>query len=337
MKLKTILNYRNFWMGIAMMAIVWYHFKINLPIGPLRHLKNIGFGGVDICLFASGIGCYYSLSNDGDVARFFKKRFLRLMPEYWVFIIFWIIFRLICDPIPLWAALGNFLGLQHLLFGKLHFNWYISGIIIIYLLTPLLFKLVNLGKNAVTQISILVGVFIATLILLGSETYMIIASRLPVFYVGLIFGRYCREDREIKFLHIVLLVIATVLGLGISLVVAVRFESLIWEYGLAWYPFLLVSPGACMLMSLAAREMERFAVGRLVVRTISKLGDYSFEIYLIHLGIFDVLMYAISSNGLYAGNLTWVLALLVTAVLCVILRRAAIPVEMLLSRMLKMK
>lgn len=332
MKLKELLKYRNFWLGFAMLAIVWYHFKLDLPIGAFRRFKDIGFGGVDICLFASGIGCYFSLKNDGNLARFFKKRFFRLMPTYWVFIVFWIAFRLICDPIPAWAAIGNFLGIQYLSTFGMQFNWYISGIIVFYLLSPLLIKLVDMGHGVLARAAAFVSVLAVTLLFWGSDTYIIIAARLPVFYLGLLFGKLCREEWEIKLWQIFALAAAAAVGLLLSLVVVSRFESLAWVYGLGWYPFVLVAPGACVLLSLLAMALERVAVGRAVLKGVNKLGEYSFELYLVHLGLFDVIMYAINHQLIPGGNLTWIVALFVTAVLCFLLRRGAARVERLLRK-----
>lgn len=332
MKLKELSKYRNFWLGCAMIAIVWYHFKLDLPIGPLRRFKDIGYGGVDICLLASGIGCYFSLKNDGNLAHFFKKRFFRLMPTYWVFILCWIAFRLICDPIPLWAALGNFLGIQYLSTMGMQFNWYISGIIVFYLLSPLLIKLVDMGKSLWLQLALTALVFLATRLFWGNDTYIIIASRLPVFYLGMVFGRLCMEDREIKALNIGLLAALSVAGLLMALIIVSRFEALAWSMGLGWYPFLLVAPGACIILTLLARLLERVNVGRAVLRAVNKLGDYSFELYLVHLGLFDVIMYAINQHDFPGGNLTWIAALFVTAALCFLLRRAARKLEKVLRR-----
>ena len=43
-------------------------------ISPSEHSKNARIWGVDIFLFASGIGCLYSLKKDDNCSRFIKRR-----------------------------------------------------------------------------------------------------------------------------------------------------------------------------------------------------------------------------------------------------------------------
>ena len=55
MSFKDIIKYRNIWMGLAILWTIFYHAEI-WPAGDfLTWIKTIGYGGVDIFLFASGI------------------------------------------------------------------------------------------------------------------------------------------------------------------------------------------------------------------------------------------------------------------------------------------
>ena len=84
---KDLLRFRNVWLGIAMIWIVLFHIPIEWPIKVLDFIINLGYAGVDICLFASGIGCYYSLTSNSDVGVFIKRRLNRIMPMYLIFIV----------------------------------------------------------------------------------------------------------------------------------------------------------------------------------------------------------------------------------------------------------
>ena len=66
MALNETFRFRNQWLGIAMVWIMWYHSGFSGNIRVFHYLKSIGYGGVDICLFASGIGCYFSLEKDSS-------------------------------------------------------------------------------------------------------------------------------------------------------------------------------------------------------------------------------------------------------------------------------
>mgnify|MGYP003307083029 FL=1 len=74
MSCRTIIKYRSVWMGAAMLWIVFFHIPMELPTAGLRLFRQLGYGGVDLCLFASGVGCFYSLSKDPDAGRFLGRR-----------------------------------------------------------------------------------------------------------------------------------------------------------------------------------------------------------------------------------------------------------------------
>ena len=80
-------------MGIAMIWIVAYHSGIDLYNPILIYVKEIGYGGVDIFLFAAGLGNYYSYLKDYSPLDFLKRRIVRLAPVYFPFILVWIIVK----------------------------------------------------------------------------------------------------------------------------------------------------------------------------------------------------------------------------------------------------
>ena len=55
MKTSDILKYRSAWLGFAMLWIVWCHWGVYPGFYPIAFLKNMGYGGVDICLLASAM------------------------------------------------------------------------------------------------------------------------------------------------------------------------------------------------------------------------------------------------------------------------------------------
>ena len=63
MKTNIFEKYRDTWVGIAMLWIVFFHLDIDIGNKVLSLIKLFGYGGVDICLFCSGIGCYNSLKK----------------------------------------------------------------------------------------------------------------------------------------------------------------------------------------------------------------------------------------------------------------------------------
>ena len=122
MELKRIFKHRNFWVGVAMVWIVFFHSAVMVSWVPLNVFKDLGYAGVDICLFASGIGCYYSLEKDPDILRFLKRRATRLAPVYYCFIIPWLIYKVRSPPVPRLGDSRQSSGYPVLLFLGLPFQ-----------------------------------------------------------------------------------------------------------------------------------------------------------------------------------------------------------------------
>src|SRR5574344_1539362 len=81
--LSDISRYRKPLMGMAILFVMLFHI-------PMHHwclmypVSNIGNYGVDIFLFLSGIGLWYSWENNNSLKRFFHRRFWRVYPEYFI-------------------------------------------------------------------------------------------------------------------------------------------------------------------------------------------------------------------------------------------------------------
>lgn len=79
---KSLSKYRGFLMGFAILWVMYFHIplKFATEIGWFTH--RIGFYGVDIFLFLSGLGVYFSLMKRPNVLRFYKARLVRILPAY---------------------------------------------------------------------------------------------------------------------------------------------------------------------------------------------------------------------------------------------------------------
>lgn len=95
MTVKKMIKYREIWMGIAMLWIMLFHSGFVFSNKIVKMAQAIGYGGVDVFLFASGIGNYFSYTKDECPLLFLKRRILRLAPVYIPFIIVWNILNII--------------------------------------------------------------------------------------------------------------------------------------------------------------------------------------------------------------------------------------------------
>lgn len=151
-------------MGMAIILVMMLHFQsIGIYSEKFRILEAIfkhGNVGVEMFLFLSGIGLYFSYSKNNNLRQFYKKRFMRIMIPY----------ILICAPYYIWIDIfrkeGSFIeDITQISFYKdgQQDAWYIAAIFLFYLLFPAFYKLIfrNNGKNAlfttIALVSVLLG------------------------------------------------------------------------------------------------------------------------------------------------------------------------------------
>lgn len=146
-KKNSLTAYRSELFEIATLMIVLCHSVSIVPFpDTLATLISYGTMGVNIFLFLSGVGLYYSMKNNGDCLEFYKKRFIRVVIPYLFIAGLWYGIRyLICEK----GNIVQFLyELSTLSFWKEHKGaWYVAAIIPIYIIYPLLFRWLEKGKK----------------------------------------------------------------------------------------------------------------------------------------------------------------------------------------------
>ena len=323
MKIAKSFDYRDIWLGIAILWIVFFHSKISVPSSILMSLKNLGYGGVDICLFASGIGCYYSLSKDDDIVRFFRRRLFRIIPTYWCVLIPWTIYVIFTRGIPWPAILGNLFCIQDLTNRGNGFNWYLSVLLILYILAPSM-------KAIVARINSWKTFLLSTffLILLSfpfwhSDSYIIIATRIPIFFIGMYFAKLGQSEVGLSKMMIIVSAISLISGLLILKYFTGRFPNYMWSCGLWWYPFILITPGMCLALSALFHFLSFVKSVRILAKILTVVGGYSFEIYLLHIFFFNVLdNYVLARGTVENRNVYWLGTILLILPGCYILRKS---------------
>lgn len=320
MQPKDILKYRSAWLGFAMLWIVFYHMQLNPPTSVLLHVKGIGYGGADICLFASGIGCYYSLSSDRNPLRFLKRRFYHLAPTYLCFIVFWLLYRITVTELPFGAVLGNLLGIQSFTTLGHSFNWYISAILLLYILAPYMKGTAD-RWNGIRQSCIVLLLIAISIPFWTSKILIISVARIPVFYLGMLFAKRCKSGRPFSGKEISLYAAGSVAGI-LLLLAALRFYMrLCWSYALYWYPFLLIAPGLCVILSWLLFHLRRLRWLSFVSAALASVGRYSFEVYLTHLFLFEIQKQLTKTHRLPNTWLVQLATLCLIPIACIVLRK----------------
>lgn len=324
MELSRMLKFRNLWIGFAMLWIVFFHAGFWVESAVILTFKNIGYGGVDICLFASGIGCYFSLEKDPEVLGFLKRRIRRLGPAYFCFILPWLFWKRLRSGLPAGAILGNLLGIQSLVSWEYHFNWYIGGLVVYYLAMPYL-KGITDSCGRLRQ-DVLAGLLLTAVGIpfWGTGTAVVILSRLPVLYAGLVCGKFAKRGYVLKKTDYWTAGVLAAAGTAGLLYALEAFPELLWNWGLYWYPFAMMVPGGCVFLSLLAEKLETVRSLRWINGFLNLVGMYSFELYLVHVFLYEGLMPDILARIPYVpNNLAWLATLPAVACGTYLLNRMA--------------
>ena len=143
-------KYRNELFGISILSIMIFHYfedvssaRITGALGYAAkgYIFFIGSSGVEIFLFLSGMGLFYSLSKSPLVLPFYKRRLGRVLPTYLIVGgIGWLVIDILLKRRGLRSFLSDFSTYSFWRYGE-RLVWYVSLILLLYLFFPLLFRL----------------------------------------------------------------------------------------------------------------------------------------------------------------------------------------------------
>ena len=183
--LNDISTYRSELMGWAIIWIMMLHFTFT-QVKPLGFVAQYGFAGVEIFLFVSGFGLFFSLDKNHSNKDFYLKRILRIFPTYYILGIFASIF-LYHDDIFTYLFRYTTIGFWT---GGCYSEWYIPSIVCLYLIAPLLKKLLTWKKQIIITAICLIC-FVAAFFLISNkyitkgEPHFFLLYRIPVFIFGM--------------------------------------------------------------------------------------------------------------------------------------------------------
>lgn len=320
-----------------MLLIMIYHSRFDTVSVIYSKIQKYGYSGVDVFLFASGIGCYYSLEKDPDILRFLLRRFRKLGPPYLCFAVLWTLWRAAVKPLPVSAIVGGFLGLESFVSWDLHFNWYISALILFYFLVPYFKRITDSVRGGLGDVLVAAFLVIAAIPFWDAkDPNMIIYARLPIFYLGVVCGKLAKQDLVLNWRHQLMLLTAAVVGIVALVHCRNYLPDYLWAQGLYWYPLIAVVPGVCFVLSLVGDFLQKHRILRWLYRFLDMVGKYSFELYLVHLFLFESVMPHISPMfPEIPHNLLWAATVPTIVAGCFLLNRAAALVSALPGKLTK--
>lgn len=290
--LYDISRHRSVLMGIAMVIIVLFH--VSLP----RHsawfgLVRMGNVGVDIFLFLSGIGLWFSWtkaagrSTEGFVRRwasFYRRRLSRIYPAWFLVACAYYIPRFMEKPAhdaAGWTDLAGdiLVNWDFWLHDELTF-WYVPATMMLYVFAPLYMEAVRrhpiLRWMVVLPMMWCIMVQYITPFHSAAGHIEIFWSRVPIFFLGINIGDSVRRKESVDGAVMPLAAVFLI----ISLASCVWLEQMRHGHFPLFLERMLYIPLAVCGTMLLASVLDR-APQRLLA-ALAWVGGISLETYLIH-------------------------------------------------------
>ena len=288
-ELANISRFRAEQMGAAMLFVILFHVALDRG-DPFYGLRRCGNVGVDIFLFLSGVGLWFSWVKTPDVLRFYRRRLLRIVPT-------WIV-------VATAFYLPDYLGARRFshsivdLIGDITINWdfwlhdeltfwYVPAIMALYLVAPWYMRLIQ-SRPVYRWLPLLMVIWCVMVqwvlpIHHAVGHIEIFWSRVPIFFIGINFGEMVRTRRQLSSDAVWLLLVTFLMTFGTCLYLEqVRHGQFpLFVERMLYIPFTVCT---VLVMNRIFRRTPQW-----VNRLFRFVGALSLEAYLIH--IHFVLMY----------------------------------------------
>lgn len=200
-ELADVSRYRGELMGAAILFIILFHVPLarNDMFFGLRRCGNIG---VDMFLFLSGVGLWYSWVKHPSVKYFYRRRLLRIFPTWLVISSLFYLQRFnfeTGDYVDLFLDITINWGFW--LNDELTF-WYMPAIMMLYLWAPLYMMLIQ--KHPVFRWLPVLMVCWCCIVQWVVPIHQAVGhieifwSRVPIFFIGINAGELVRKDTRIE-------------------------------------------------------------------------------------------------------------------------------------------
>lgn len=280
-ELANISRFRGELMGAAMLFIILFH--VALPReDAFFGLRRMGNVGVDMFLFLSGIGLWFSWTKNPDVRHFFVRRYLRIYPAWLIIACLFYIPRFEGGDLWAWVDLVGDISINwdFWLHDELNF-WYIPATMMLYLFAPGYMELIKRHPIyrwlPVVMIMWCILVQYVTPIHRAVGHLEIFWSRVPIFFIGINMGEMVRSRKQLPPDAVWLLLVTFLMTFGTCLYLEqVRHGHFpLFVERMLYIPFTVCS---ILVMNRIFRRTPEW-----VNRAFRLVGMLSLEAYLIHI------------------------------------------------------
>ena len=195
-------TYRTELMGFAAILIIVCHAPANGVVVSafLDRLLRWGGIGVDLFLFLSGVGMYFSLQKKQNLKHWYYHRYLRILVPFMVFSLPYYLFRALHDGDSFFTFFCNITTISFWL--RHEGAWFVAMLIPLYFMTPYLSKFIDNCKSRVIPSLFLCIIFIALYLIPSSDAIIqniqICLSHVPSYIGGYLIGKDVYEHNKVS-------------------------------------------------------------------------------------------------------------------------------------------
>lgn len=317
-------RYRNILYGIAIISIMAYHHTSIYSYYPTLsrallsdvYFRFIGSIGVEIFLFLSGISLYFAWNKNPSFSAFIRRRLKRIwIPYCLVAAAFWITEYIAFSQGTVYSFIKDICFITFFQKGENRF-WFVLLILILYLLYPLIYKLLFLRDSWILLRMILLqlAIFLCILWLKDSPFFQhtqIALTRIPIFILGCYYGKKVHDSAKINFPEVLLAVLGIVLKFctaNINLnMISIRYISMLFAFSL------------CLLIGIVSEKIFRH---KYLTMPLEACGKISLELYMTHVAFIKLFIdFGVCAVNPFAYLSILILSFLISFIICKIAPR----------------
>ena len=238
----------------------------------LLRLFSLGFIGVDIFFFFSAFGLCFSFSRN-SIWQFYTNRLIRIIPLFFLWAVVHLLYMHFIQNVEI--------GLSDILFccssvsyygvGAVRSNWYLSALIMFYILFPSLFYLTRKFKEA--SIFSFIAVVLILLTAFSFEWYhQTFISRFPIFLLG-IYAWLKMSSRDKNWT-------STVIHVCLIMAMISFLMALCTKGTFLYLVVSLLSPATIFILSMTRNLLIKIRLGLFMDSIINFVGRHSLEFFI---------------------------------------------------------
>lgn len=277
---SMISRHRSEIMGFAALWIIFFHVWIPVfsSVPGLSfaesYIKRIGFCGVDIFFFLSGIGMVFAVGKS-TLGQFYYRRIKRLILPF-VLVGVLKMFTNGWDIAKFAEAVSGYSFYFENIYTLL---WFVPAVVTFYLLFPLYHKLLEKSGNAVLFTLVVLEIWLILSVkangLMRRDLFGF-TNRIPVFLLGVLFA-YTSKDKKIALdkNSAIFAVVTLILGAYLAYLTNLADMFLIVQSSNSFLPNLLMTVSICPLLAFILDKLPFLG------KILGFFGLFTLEFYCI--------------------------------------------------------